>query len=135
MGSGIQLFASATPADNAASIDVPQDGRLVGVDWTMTVAASGADFSVLGEISFASTSQFSSNDARASITTCAVNSDLTTSGAAVGMANKYVMLPEIPVSTGERIYLHTSGTAIVVGTRAHLYFDFEEPTRRRTRMR
>lgn len=134
MGTIIQLRASASPADNMASIDVPANGHLIGLDWEVLAAASGADFTDTFEVSFGSTSQFATNDARATISSCAVGGDVTTSGATALHANKYVALPDIPVNMGERIYLHGTGTAITITARAHLHFDFDLD-RPRTRLR
>ena len=125
MGTVIQLYAGATPADAMASIDVPADGNLVGIDWTVIVAASGADFSNAFQVSFGSTSSFTSNDGRAAISVIRIATDLTTSGAAVVSASKYVRLPDLPVGMGERIYLHGAGTAIVQTANALLHFDFD----------
>lgn len=134
MGTVITLFSSAVPADNLASIDVPANGHLIGLDWSLTVNPSAADFQIRGQVSFGSTSQFSTNDARAAISTIAVSADLTTSGAAVTFANKYVSLPDLPVNMGERIYLHSAGTGVTVMINVALHFDFDMD-RARVRMR
>jgi len=133
MGTVIQMYASATPADNVANIDVPKTGNLIGLDWSMSVAASGADFSNRAQLSFGSVSTLNVNDARSHIGQCALAADLTTSGAAVTFVDRYVALPEIPVSAGERLYLHFGGTAISITVNLALHFDFDldQPLTRR----
>ena len=133
MGTTIQLYAAAVPANSLASIDVPMTGDLVGVDWQITVAASGADSVNMAQVAFGSTLQDASNDARNVISNCGVSADLTTSGAAVTFANKYVPLPSLHVAAGERIYLHGGGTAITMTIRAilHFTFDLDRPSARR----
>lgn len=134
MGSTIQMYVAAAPSDNLASIDVPNDGVLTGVDWSVAIAASGADFSDTLQLSFGSTSTLAVNDSRASISNCTVASDVTTSGAAVTHANKYVALPDLPVAMGERIYIHGTGTAITITARVVLHFSFSM-SRARERLR
>lgn len=125
MGTVIQMYSSVAPADNMASIDVPMSGNLIGVDWTVNVAASGADFAIAIQLSFGSTGQFAVNDSRSVVSIISASADLTTSGAADTSVNKYVALPSIPVGQGERLYLHAAGTAIVPTVRACLQFDFD----------
>lgn len=125
MGTIIQMYASAAAGAAMATIDVPLNGNLVGVDWRLEAAASGADFANTVQLSFGSTVAFSVNDARQVISMAAVGTDLTTSGAAQTVVNHYVPLPQIPVSMGERLYLHGTGTAITLTIIVHLHFDFD----------
>lgn len=125
MGTVIQMYGSGVPANNLASIDVPRDGKMIGIDWAAVVDPSGADFSVTIQVSFGSTAQSAVNDSRSSISNIRIGADLTTSGAAVMHANKYTSLPDIAVGAGERIYVHATGTAIVVTFDVCLHFDFE----------
>lgn len=127
MGTVITMYAAANPVDSMNSIDVPQDGSLLGVDWAVSVAASGADFAVNVQLSFGSTSALVTNDVRAPVSTRRMSADLTTSGAAMTSLNVFVPLPKIPVAAGERIYLHASGTAITTTISCALHFDFEAP--------
>lgn len=125
MGTVVQMYSGVAPADGMASIDVPHDGRLVGIDWAVNAAASAADFAIGIQLSFGSVSQLAVNDTRSVISSVVVGTDLTTSGAALTHVNKYVKLPDIQVGMGERIYIHAVGTAIVITVRACLHFDFE----------
>ncbi len=124
MGTVIQLRAGAVPANAMVSIDCPMAGRLVGVEWAMDVAASGADFAVLIQAGFGSVIN-EGNDSRNVISNSTLATDLTTSGAAKTFTNHYSQLPDIPVGMGERIFLHGAGTAITINVRCALHFDFE----------
>lgn len=125
MGTVIQMFASAVPADGMASIDVPHDGRLVGVDWAIKSAFAGADGAQDIQLSFGSVNQLLINDTRSVISARALIHDFTTSGAAMTNINVFVKLPDIQVGMGERIFLHATGTAVVVVIKCCLHFDFE----------
>lgn len=125
MGTVLQMYATGNPADAMASIDVPMNGRLIGVQMTLFAAMAGADFNMAVQLSFGSTGAFATNDARQVIANLQVAADLTTSGATSTHANEYISLPDIPVGMGERLYIHGSGTAIVLTARMALHFDFE----------
>jgi hypothetical protein len=119
------MYASAAPAAGLAAVDVPHDGRLVGIDWAMHVAAPAADFAVVVQLSFGSAEQASINDTRSVISDAVIAGDLNTSGFGLLSVNKYVALPGIQVGMGERIYLHAVGSAITTNIRCCLFFDFE----------
>lgn len=109
-----KMYATASQ-DAAATIDIAEDGIIEGV--MMAMNFTGADVLNDGgrmEISFASTSGFTSNDTRASI--CGVDAYqgvITTGGGQVG-ANVYAPMA-IPVSAGERMYMHTLNNGTVTG--------------------
>lgn len=124
MGSIIQIYASANPADNMASVDIPGNGNIVGVSWAVRMAPSSADFQGLFALSFGSTNSFTSNDARAVLSMCVIAADLTTSGAAPTSVVYYDQCPNLPVAAGERVFLHGSGTAITATVYALLHLDF-----------
>lgn len=125
MGTVIQMYSAVVPADGMASIDVPHDGKLVGVDWAIRALMAGADTTWVAQLSFGSTGQFAVNDTRSVISVCSMYIDLTTSGAGEAFVNKFVILPNIAVGMGERIYLHGAGTAVVGTLNVCLHFDFE----------
>jgi len=130
MGTVIGMYAGATGgAQNAiASIDVPANGDLVGVDWDVN-SDMDTDLDITTfELSFGSTSSITTNDTRSRISTCATGavSILTAVGASVGKGTKYVALPDIPVGMGERIYLHAlSGATTPASAWANLHFSFD----------
>lgn len=108
----IQMYANTiVSADAIASVDIPEDGAIVAVDWSLIKASTATwvdDDSMLVQLSFISTSQFTTNDARGSISVCGMSiGTLTTSGNAPVVAQKFCAFPEdLDVSGGERIYLH-----------------------------
>lgn len=128
MGTVIKMYAAGSGGsqDAVAQVDVPMPGHIVGVDWAVRIAPSGADFLAEMQLSFRSSSSFTTNDDRGIISEVKFAGDLTTSGAANTAANKYVLLPDVPVMGGERIYLHLSVTASVVTANVVLvHFDFD----------
>lgn len=125
MGSTIQMYASAVPADALASIDVPANGFLEGVDWLIALGNSGADIFIRAQLAFSSTNQLGVNDARAVISNIGAGGDLTTSGVIQTVLNKFVKLPNLKVAAGERIYLHAVGTAVASTYQAVLHFSFD----------
>lgn len=111
----IYKLYSATQTDAAASVDIQEDGVIEGVLFDLDV--SGADAlndAIKAEVSFASTSGFTSNDTRASLAGTHFRQEFLTSGGGPNCGGPYVPM-EIPVSAGERIYLHmvAAGTVVV----------------------
>lgn len=103
----VYKFFTSTQGDAAASIDIPEDGVIEGVLAAMDI--TGADVLNDGyrwELSFASTSGFSSNDTRASIAGGGVRTEVVTTGGSIGLMGLYVPM-EVSVQGGERLYLHT----------------------------
>lgn len=130
MGTVIGMFGLiAGGTENAiASIDVPADGFLIGVDWDVMADLDADTESTMAELSFGSTGNLTTNDTRSRISTCTggvvaaggTPASLTPSG-----GSKYVSLPDLPVGIGERIYLHALSGASLSGTvRCNLHFTF-----------
>lgn len=98
---------SAVTADDIAAIDIPEDGEIVGALLNMS-----SDDATLGEratleLSFNSTNQLFSNDARGSLATL---SDLAKGGTGVvGYASAIYLnfsADPVPVAAGERMHSH-----------------------------
>ena len=130
-----KLFNSfAASADGAASLDVQFDGVITAVDWSVRANLDADDEFYVCEVSFLSTSTFSANDARGSISMIAEQAGLLTSGAMVTNGNKAVAGMRIPVNAGERIYLH--GQLSVTGAvTAQVYLHVEDTSDPRLRRR
>lgn len=135
MGSIIQMYASATPANAVAQVDVPMDGMILGVEWSLWLPTDPAgDFAVQAQLSFGSTGVFASNDARQVLSNAVLSGGLTTSGAQQTSLHQLSPLPELPVGAGERLYIHTNGSAVTINLFANVHFDFDinpRPVRRR----
>ena len=128
MGSIIKMYAAITGGnqDALATIDIPNPGHIVGVDWRGAPILAGTDFVMTGQLSFRSSSSFTTNDDRGIISEVSVASDITTSGGNVVIISKYVQIPDLPVMGGERLYIHVSSTASVIGPLVALvHFDFD----------
>lgn len=134
----IQMYA-ATASDSAANIDVPADGEIVGVLLEVTAQTLDADGDAAGgEVSFGSSSQFTTNDARNALATCNIRGSNVSANVGV-MSSQRVYVEfggdGVPVSAGERIHLHTrvAGGASSPVVRAILYFKFAGTLRVRRR--
>ena len=110
----IKIFGTGTTnqfTSDVSSIDIPEDGEILGI--MGHISANGmnlADDKVYAELSFLSTHQIESNDARGSILEVMVQFGMLSSGA--GPASQMITLSfipgsGIPVNAGERIHLHT----------------------------
>jgi hypothetical protein len=134
---GMYAATSGGTEDALASIDIPSDGRITGVDWAVS-ALLNADGELLeAELSFLSTNQIRTNDARGSISQVRLEMYLLTSGATQHSANKFVALsPGLEVAAGERLYIHSRATAGVVASLGlALHLDLAKTVRARMRRR
>lgn len=131
---GVQVVQMYTAADTdaAASIDIPDDGELLGVQMFARADIPGAadNESVSYELSFGSTSSLTANDARQVIAGMMVSSNL--NGVAANTLRNDVhkavdFQGGIDVFAGERIYIHVAVTAGAdnLAFRAHLLFKFK----------
>lgn len=131
---------SDTIAAGTATIDVPENGQIKAVSWSVTLGGMDAlSDSYIAHISFASTTQAGVNDARAIISMFCAAQNFLTSGGGV-MSDKFVSFggDGIAVAAGERIYLHSQGSAGVSAANQEIiiYFAFgRPPSRAATRRR
>lgn len=130
--------SQATSADSIASIDIPEDGKLVAIQAMISDVTITAAEVCLVEISFLSTNQISSNDARGSIFQFSLGHGVdVTSGGHNGYMNTYAAFPDgIPINAGERIHMH----CVIVGSldaaiACMLYLDTRGTGVRRARKR
>ena len=137
----LQMYAAVSAtADGVASIDIPEDGEIVGIDWDL-VARSGwnTDEAMEVQLSFLATAQFTTNDARGAISSISIGiGALATNGVPGGLhASKYVGMPEgLDVAGGERLHLHSLETGSVnAEVRCLIHLKTRRPTARRTRRR
>ena len=132
----IVLFGSAD-ADNAASVEMPDDGVILGVSMHGLIDnASGDGDLVLYEVSFGAVGSFATNDARSVIAVASWKGSLSGVAAsyAESMARSNIDLrPGVRVFGGERVYLHVLVGAGGLNTscRALLVCQFQKFTARR----
>ena len=136
----IQMYTTVTSnQDSSVNIDIPADGVLVGVDWAAGASGADADGDMLQcELSFNSTSQRTTNDARAGISALKIRTTAATAASIANTsANKYVDLRDgLTVQGGERIYLHFKSESGVGGeVLVMLHFRFRAARRAATRRR
>ena len=125
----IQMYGSVSAdTDDVSSIDVPEDGEIMGVMIDMkSPLAANAD-SMQAEVSFLSSSQFVTNDARGIISRCLLaTGTLTTSGQANAQGYSNIIFHKgVSVNAGERIHLHfETDTNVACGIHALLIFKFK----------
>ncbi len=125
----IQMYATATAStDDISAIDVPEDGDLMGVVMHIRNPSMGAGNHSTAELSFLSSSQFTTNDARGLIAGVTVSlSALNTNGLAMSSNSQaYIFHKGLNVNAGERIHMHlltTDTTSVVI--LAHMIFKFK----------
>ena len=130
---------AAGSGDSAANVDVPADGEIIGL--TLEIATTANDAAGDGlrmEVSFGSTNQFTTNDARNVLgSIMLLADDIQTAENNIAVARMAVMLgsPGMPVAAGERIHMHVGilGAASSFSSRAILYFMFAGTLRLRRR--
>lgn len=107
----MNLFGSGTGGDeNAlAQIDVPQNGVIKGVQWNCNIDFDADAEQWVAEVSFISTLQARTNDARGLISAIQAQANFTTSGMAVNALNYFFPL-NLVVAGGERLFLNTSSS-------------------------
>ena len=134
----IGMFADVTGGtqDAAATVDVPFDGLLTGVDWDVEADMDADTERIACELSFIATQQIGTNDVRGRISSISGRMSLTTSGVAVTSLQKFVGPMELIVAGGERIHLHVISSASLVGVmRCNIHLDTATAARSRRRSR
>jgi len=128
------LFGAGTGGtqDAVATIDIPEDGVITGVDWDLRADLDADSESISVELSFIATNQFTTNDVRGRISSASAQISLTTSGVANTFVQKFVGPMEINVSGGERVHLHIDSTSgVASNVRCNLHLDVSRRARNR----
>jgi hypothetical protein len=113
---------NAVSADGQASVDVREDDSIEAIALSMLTIQPVDGMQWGMEVSFGSSSQFTINDTNSTIISMKDSWRLVTSGAA--STGKHLVLPQlnIPISAGERIFLHLNTTnAVTIQATAFLY--------------
>lgn len=138
----MQLTGSGTAnatSNAVAAIDIPQDGDIVGFDGVLEAPSMADDTRIRCSLSFLSTNQFDSNDARGTIAEWRSMVAVVTSGGGNVTSQKWINLqPDgISVSGGERLYVHTDSSAANATPRFNIviYLRVKSTTRRSRRRR
>lgn len=129
-----KLFTT-TDGDGAASLDIIENGMITAVYFSGYAALSADADSFEAEVSFASTSGFATNDTKSSIAKVATEVELVTSGEPQNGFNIMVAPLEIPVSQGERLYLHTATPVGTAAIRMSCYVYVKDRARSPRRLR
>jgi len=135
----IRVFAAGTSADSAASVDIPEDGDIVSIHGLCTASGITVETEQATiELSFLSTNQITTNDARGSLMVLGLEAAADTAvGFAIPAISEVINTPDgIPVNAGERLHMHirVSGSATLEGW-FDIYFRTKSITRRTRRRR
>lgn len=135
----IGMYAAGTGGTEnaAATIDVPQDGFLLGCDWDVHCDFDLDNETLVVELSFIATNQANSNDVRGRLSSVGGTGVVLTSvGINSVSIEKYVDFKEIRVAGGERLYLHiVAGSGVLTFARCNLHFEMGTVLRRSARRR
>lgn len=136
--------------DDVAAIDIPEDGLIWSIDCMIyttdfvdPVAGASADYLMAAELSFLSTNQFASNDARGELQEIGISfqaNSVNAEGGGLGKTSEVRstnFTKGIPVMAGERIHAHSfSSLANLTGAfRFLLFMESKGGARRSTRRR
>lgn len=127
MNKAVITMYNTTAIGSPASIDLQGDGVLLAVGWQLNLTGNAADGDgAVAELSFGSSADFTTNDARQVISGCIMKGDLV--GAAANFYNASVNYQEwldgIKFFGGERLYLHVSAVTGSYVVRARVLCDF-----------
>lgn len=135
----MQMWAQiAGGAENGlATMDIPSNGILWGVDWAAGVNMDADSEAFYAELSFIATHQAVTNDVRGIISAVRASMSLTTSGVGLVQVNKYVALATgLKVTGGERLFINSNSSAGITGdVNIYLHFDPTTTTTRRSSRR
>jgi len=133
---GMRAAGTGGTENALASIDIPFDGVITGVDWDCRADLDADTEQFNAELSFIATSQLALNDVRGRVSSVAAQISLTTSGAPVVSIAKWVGPMDLPVQGGERLYIHVVTTAGATSeVRCNVHVDSRTPPRRRSSRR
>lgn len=122
--------------DAAASVDIPRDGFITGIEWDANADLDADTERFRAELSFIATNQFATNDVRGRISSVSVQISLTTSGIATAFLQKWVGPLNLRVAGGERLYLHLFGTSgLASEARCNVHLDTGTGAERRSARR
>jgi hypothetical protein len=120
-----KLFAQSVGAAGSASLDVREDDTIVGIFLDMSVAGVVDGTSGECELSFLSSSSFTTNDVVGALAGMKTDFELLTSGG-INNARSGWFPCNVDVNAGERIHLHVTSTATIT-VRCYLYTDKKAP--------
>lgn len=113
----IQMYGAVTgdTQNGLASIFIPQDGTIEGVDFAVSGDLDADGEFLYTELSFISTNQASVNDARGVIASTRQQLSAVTAASVVSSAINHYVPMDLPVQGGERVYMHTVSSTGVTG--------------------
>lgn len=119
-----KLYAAGTGGteDGAAQLDVQFDGEINAIFGQMSADLDADQEFCAAELSFISTNSLTNNDTRGSLFTLRGQCSVGAAGMVINDTNSGVGGLAIPVTAGERIWLHLSATAgVTSSTTIYIY--------------
>lgn len=134
----IGMYATGTGGsqDAVAQVDIPINGRILGLDWDCNADIDLDGETFYAELSFSATNQTVGHDVRSRISTVSAQGTvLTAVGVNTVSIQKYVNLFDLAVSGGERLFIHiVAGAGVLSFVRIGVIFEMgvgSSRTRRR----
>lgn len=131
-----KMYATGV-TDNLASLDIVRNGTIEAILFAAYGDLDADGETYAAEVSFSSASGFQTNDTKSAIATIrqqAADTGTATSNKLTG-TNVFVGPGlGIPVKAGERLYLHGTGTALVVTVHIYVKDGPSSPNDRRVRL-
>ena len=135
----IGLYGAITgDTQNAvASIDIPSDGFITGIDWDGNVNLDADGETMNAELSFIATNQVAVNDVRGRISSVSAQvAVLTAVGEVAFNLQKWIGPMDLSVAGGERIHMHfQSSTGVTGAVRCNIHLDSRTAAARRSARR
>lgn len=133
MGSNVMLASTITGGTQSAlvAVDCPRNGKITGVTWGVNCDLDADLDQVIAQLSFGSVAS-STNDSRQIISNCVIGASQITAASTVRTDANFHDPQDLPVSGGERVFLHSIATAGITGQIVvMIHFDFDIPGGRR----
>lgn len=109
----IHMFGQGTGGteNSVASVDIPFDGSISSIEWALAADTDADGDEIDVELSFISTRQTTTNDARGIISNNLSRFVLVTSGASQVNVNRQQFFEDLRVAGGERLHMHINADA------------------------
>lgn len=107
----VYATGSAT-ANGVATITIPANSRLIGIDWAVDINSITDNAELVMELSAASATEVGVNEAQQCLGEVRLFSNFVTSGLSQVGVNKMTPIPSVPFAAGQKIYAHV----VITGT-------------------
>lgn len=116
-------IGSGGTENGLSTIDVPFDGSISSVNWSLNAALDATGEDITAELSYIATNQIQTNDARGVICTITAKQEVITQGGGNTGVNHQVFFRDLRVFAGERLHMNViadAGVASQILAEIHL---------------